>query len=312
MKVLFFCPKYYGIHKIIENGIKENFDCELTTIIFEDYRYKNVFQKIENFISKIVFNKNLKKIWASKYYVKDIKTTDHFDKVLMICPDFLQNDELQFVKNRTNCSIVYYWDSFDNIPRYERTLPYFDKHYSFEKKDCHQFGLQLLTNFFYKTSITTAHEFDVFFIGALDNRIATLIKISDALASRNRKLIIQSKNKRKIEKYSNEGIEFIQNPITFNEAEIYFDKSKVVIDIQKTIQNGLTFRVFEALGRRKKLITTNKDIISYDFYNPNNIFVWEENCEEIPDSFFDTPYEDVDLAILNKYSLNNWIKTILN
>jgi hypothetical protein len=191
-------------------------------------------------------------------------------------------------------------------------LPYFDKHYSFEKKDCQQFGLQLLTNFFYKTSISSDYEFDVFFIGALDNRMATLIKISDKLAGRNRKLIIQSKNKRKIEKYKNTGIEFIENPITFNEAEIYFDKSKVVIDIQKTIQNGLTFRVFEALGRRKKLITTNKDIISYDFYNPNNIFVWEENCEEIPDYFFDTPYEDIDVAILTKYSLNNWITTILN
>ena len=172
MKILFLCPDYYGIYKIIEKGIKENIDCELKTLVFKDYEYKNLFQKIENFISKIFFKKNKKKIWSSKQNVKSIEPNDHFDVLFIICPDFLQNQELHYITERADKSIVYYWDSFDNIPRYKRTLPFFDIHYSFEKRDVDKYQLQFLTNFYYKTETTASdNEYDVFFIGALDWKI---------------------------------------------------------------------------------------------------------------------------------------------
>ena len=59
-----------------------------------------------------------------------------------------------------------------------------------------------------------------------------------------------------------------------------------------------------------KLITTNKDIKNYDFYNPNNIFVWDENTKEIPDSFFELQYQELPKEIFEKYSLKTWIKTV--
>lgn len=73
----------------------------------------------------------------------------------------------------------------------------------------------------------------------------------------------------------------------------------------------MTFRVFEAIGLNKKLITTNKDIINYDFYNPNNIFIWDENIKEIPKDFLNKEYEKLPENIYRKYSLENWVKTIL-
>lgn len=310
MKVLFLCPDYYGIYKIIEKGIQESVECELTTVVFKDYKYKNVLEKLQNFISKNLFKKNLKKIWASKQNVSTIKPDENFDVVFIICPDFLLNDELKYITGKSKKSIVYYWDSFDNIPRYERTLPFFDVKYSFEKKDCEKYNLKFITNFYYKPAQNIKTEYDVFFIGALDDRIDTLIEISEKLKNRNRKIIIQNKNKKKLLKYQNTGIELIENPIRFQEAEIYFEKSKVIIDIQKNIQKGLTFRVFEAIGKKKKLITNNKDIVNYDFYNSNNIFVWNENKNEIPDHFFETPYQELDVNVYEKYSLKNWIKTI--
>jgi hypothetical protein len=111
MKILFLCPDYYGIYKIIEKGIKENIDCELKTLVFEDYRYKNLFQKIENFTSKIFLKKNKKKIWSSKQNVQSIQPNDHFDVLFIICPDFLQNQELHYITERADKSIVYYWIS---------------------------------------------------------------------------------------------------------------------------------------------------------------------------------------------------------
>jgi len=62
----------------------------------------------------------------------------------------------------------------------------------------------------------------------------------------------------------------------------------------------------------KKLITTNKDIVNYDFYNPNNIFVWDNIKTEIPNDFLTTPYQPLSIPIFEKYSIKKWVKTILN
>ena len=139
MKVLFLCPDYFGIYKVIEKEIHNYMNCDVKLVIFEDYQYKNTFQKLQNFLAKTFLKKNLKKIWASKERVSTIAENDSFDFLFIICPDFLLNEELKYVTERAKKSIVYYWDSFDNITRYERTLPFFDKKYSFEPKDVERF-----------------------------------------------------------------------------------------------------------------------------------------------------------------------------
>jgi hypothetical protein len=69
--------------------------------------------------------------------------------------------------------------------------------------------------------------------------------------------------------------------------------------------------VFEALGFKKKLITNNQDIINYDFYNPNNIFIISESNYEVPSIFFETDYIEVSPEIINRYGLNNWLSIVL-
>ena len=44
--------------------------------------------------------------------------------------------------------------------------------------------------------------------------------------------------------------------------------SKCVLDSAQANQNGLTIRVIEMLGAKKKIITTNEDVVNYDFYRP--------------------------------------------
>ena len=133
---------------------------------------KIYFRKLKILFRRYFLKKIKKKIWSSKQNVKSIEPNDHFDVLFIICPDFLQNQELHYITERADKSIVYYWDSFDNIPRYKRTLPFFDIHYSFEKRDVDKYQLQFLTNFYYKTETTASdNEYDVFFIGALDWKI---------------------------------------------------------------------------------------------------------------------------------------------
>lgn len=56
----------------------------------------------------------------------------------------------------------------------------------------------------------------------------------------------------------------------------------------------------------KKLITTNKCIKEFDFYNKNNILVLENNYDEIKD-FLALPYIIIDEKIKNNYMLEQWI-----
>lgn len=71
-------------------------------------------------------------------------------------------------------------------------------------------------------------------------------------------------------------------------------------------------RTFECLGNRIKLITENKDIVNYDFYDKENIYIIEkkEDIEKIPVEFFKTPYKEIDKDILEKYSFRGFVKEI--
>jgi hypothetical protein len=64
-------------------------------------------------------------------------------------------------------------------------------------------------------------------------------------------------------------------------------------------------RTFETLGMRKKLITTNDDILNYDFYNPSNILVVDRNNPQLSEDFFLGKYVD-NSEIISKYHVDQW------
>ncbi|HAB26352.1 MAG TPA: hypothetical protein DCE27_00175, partial [Xanthomarina gelatinilytica] len=107
-------------------------------------------------------------------------------------------------------------------------------------------------------------------------------------------------------------VTFIQEYIPLTKVKEYLLEADVLLDIQKENQYGLSFRVFESLGYKKKLITTNADIVNYDFYNPNNIAVVDVHNIQIPDAFFKTPYEEIPKDVLYKYTLAGWIENVFN
>ncbi|HFR3278101.1 TPA: capsular biosynthesis protein CpsH, partial [Streptococcus suis] len=90
------------------------------------------------------------------------------------------------------------------------------------------------------------------------------------------------------------------------------NETEVVLDIQHPKQSGLTMRTIEMIGMNKKIITTNPMIRQYDFYNPNNILIIDRFDVEIDLSFFESPYQELQTEIYEKYSLEQWILDILN
>lgn len=86
-------------------------------------------------------------------------------------------------------------------------------------------------------------------------------------------------------------------PSVSSEFIPYFDylslvsSSKVIVDITREGQSGLTLRPYESLFFGKKLLTNNKTIFDSGFYNANNVLVISSPLvpRTLIDDFFNSP-----------------------
>ena len=62
-------------------------------------------------------------------------------------------------------------------------------------------------------------------------------------------------------------------------------------------------RTIEMVGLRKKLITTNAEIVNYDFYDSSNICIINRNSPVLDQNFISVPYKELPDSIYQKYSL---------
>ena len=313
--ILFITFDLSGYYDCINDELKSSFknvDYENTSKL--DYKYTSVFQKIYSFFFKIFTGKKLKNYYKVQPIIKKYRRKK-YDYILIIRPDIFFDSQLLEFKKMTPNLIAYYHDSINNIPRKRDIIKYFDKVYSYEKKDVTENNLNFITNFIYLNKrIPKVSDFDqeTFTIMSNDYRIKTLKALADYLNNKG----ISSKFLIHTHKKHNEYdklLTYIYSRKNNTQVLEYLRKSRIIIDIHKFgIQEGLTFRVFESLYLNKKLITTNSDIKNYDFYNPSNIrIIYPDESITIPDDFFTTPYEKIPDDIYEKYLFSNWIKEIL-
>ena len=142
----------------------------------------------------------------------------------------------------------------------------------------------------------------------MDNRFTFLDKIAKVFYDLQLpyKLLVLKNDKG----FSSKYLTLINDKLTMTDIKKYSDESKILLDICRKKQVGLSFRIFESLGCHKKIITTNKDIINYDFYNPSNIFVIDEENVVIDTSFIESNYLDIPNHIYDKYTIKGWLDTI--
>ena len=105
--------------------------------------------------------------------------------------------------------------------------------------------------------------------------------------------------------------EFHYVPLKGKEMNDIYEGSKCVLDSAQAGQLGLTIRVLEALGAKKKIITTNEDIVNYDFYRPENIYVYDGNID-LNNVFFKSECVEVEECMYKKYALRCWLTEIID
>jgi hypothetical protein len=280
------------------------------------YKYPSFSLRIYNFLNKNFLNKNLKTIYYGEKIIEILKENNEIqDIILTIKADFIDPKSLMEFKKYTAKSITFVNDSIARYPKTVSILKYFDEVYSFEKEDCEKYNLKFKTNFIYNYTNNNPKisnfKYQLFNISSRDKRTSTILKIAQKLKIDNIKFkIFIFDNKYKIKE--NKLVTILRKSISLDEVNKYIENSQILLDIQRKKQKGLTFRVFESLGLEKKLITSNEDVKTYDFYNPNNILVIDVKNPVFPKSFFEKPYQSIPEEIINKYLVENWVETLIN
>ncbi len=313
-KLLFIAPDYYGFNKVVAKGFNDYSGYNVIDInSTEKYRYKNFGERIINFFSKIFLNRNIKKINKGKHIKSIIEKHDNFDIVIINRPDVLKIEDLDLAINKSLYSIALLWDSLEKVPINLEILNKFNKCCSFDNSDCKSYGFEKITNFYFSEEKSFSKKI-VSYLATYDDRMDKAFKIFDNLSKQNLpyKAKIFSNNKlNEIKNYKN--IKIFHEIIPFEESYKYYLNSKFILDIAHENQKGLSFRPFEAMGLRKKLITTNANIINYDFYNKKNIFViFDVNNFQLDNEFLESEYEELDPYLYKKYFIKNWIKIIIS
>lgn len=326
-RLLLIMPNFFDYPKIIK---KELFELGYEVDFFDDRPSTSALVK-----AVIRVKPSLLKKYISKYFDDMMKSVrkKKYDFVFIISGQSLSFDEemiAELKESQSNAKfILYQWDSVKNFRPILKVQKYFDKKYSFDKNDCYdnssleflplfycdryeQIGKLKKENYKYDYSfVGTAHPKKFKFIKMMDEQLKLVYNKSFIYYFLPSKLVYFYRKIKNKEFKSAKLKDFHYVPLTENELNNIFINSKCILDCPQDNQVGLTIRVIETLGAKKKLITTNSDIVNYDFYRPENIYVYDSKLD-IDNVFFSSDYVEIDRNVYEKYSLNNWLKEILN
>lgn len=219
--------------------------------------------------------------------------------------------------------LLYMWDSFKNRKNSLKNINSFDSISTFDNEDSKKYGVNFRPLFYSRGFKVPASEnkYDVSFIGTIhSDRYEVLMGFRRQLpkgVNFYSYMYLQAlwvfyyyKLKRAGMRVASSD-EFEYSPLTKRKLYEVFADSKAILDIEHPKQSGLTMRTFETLGSEKKLITTNKNITQYDFYDPNNICVIDRLNPKLPDNFLSSDYRSLSAEMYYKYSIRGWVGELL-
>lgn len=308
-KITIIYPFTYGYIDLVVKELKSHSNITVTEIKTDTikYQYPNPFAKTWNGITKL-FGKNIKKEYFRNQILGQVR--EEQDITFIIRPDLFDISLLEKLKKKTENFIAYYYDSCKKYPKQVDLIPFFDEIYSYENEDIEKYNFIETSNFIYDESIATEDiRYDIFNISSYDSRIDEINRIANALSDAGLKIYFILFYFKKL---SFPNLISVTEYLSLKETKKLISESRSMLDVQRIDQNGLSFRTFESLGYRKKLITTNKMVREYDFYHPNNILVINSNkidTDEIK-NFLKLAYVEISQDILKKYNLKSFTEKI--
>lgn len=326
-KMLLIAPVFFNYYKeIIKEATELGYDVDYVC----DAPSNSNISKAIGRINKKLIEGNTKKYYTN--IVLPLIKDKPYKKVLVIAgmtfaftPQMI--DEIRQMNSNAKF-VIYQWDSEKNLPYVKSIHKYFDELYSFDRHDCkinskynflplfytriyEEIGKNSVDKFKYDCSyVGTAHPQKYKDINMMSEQLKSILPhqfiyhyMPSKLKYLYHKLFAEEFKKAK-------WSDFGTNKISTIDLMEIFRNSKCILDAPQAGQKGLTIRTIECLGAKRKLITTNKDVVNYDFFKPEDIYVYEGVIDK-ENIFFKAEFKEIEKNIYAKYSLKNWIIKML-
>jgi len=309
LKISIISPFSFGyVDSLAEKlSAKSNFQVHFINVAQIPFKYSNLSERTKNFFLKLFSNRNLKMEYIENEIRLRVTEKSIQDTILVVRPDKFSRKHLIFLKANTDKLIAYLFDSVTSIPNQKENIDLFDEVYSYELEDVNKYNFNFITNFIPIDYEETRTGRGLFNISSYDERFPVFLRVAKQIKDYNYpyKIVI-----RKEKPIPSEFVEIVKEYWDLEKVSKYILESEILLDIQKKNQHGLSFRVFEALGCGKKLITTNKSVMQYDFYKPENILVIDMLNPIIPIEFLEKRAVEVPELIKSKYRREAWLNKV--
>ena len=152
---------------------------------------------------------------------------------------------------------------------------------------------------------------DVFFVGMAYDRAEKLLEVHKLFLEqgiRDKMVIVRNPHR-----YYKDSIKkhLSDKHMTYDEIIEEILHSRCILEILQQGQRGISLRPMEAAAFQKKLITDNENIVNYDLYSRENVFILGVDPAERLKAFVSEPYKPVSDAPLEKYMPQYWLDALL-
>lgn len=320
-KVLMIAPKYFGYEDIIRDAIcQRGADVK---VLFENRETVSFWHRFVYF-----YMPAYKERMLERYYAREIgKTGRDFDIVLIIRGSSVSKRTIEYMKKNfpPHCRFVMYqWDSVQNNTNAREIADRFDDILTFDPLDAERFGWKYRPLFFCRDRVRPpCKDIDITYICSLHSERAEILRQLKRMC-KERSLVLYDhmyvkgflfclgkyiKHNPKFTGVENGDVKF--KKLSVRDTYALYSRSRIVVDYTNPGQNGLTMRTIECMGCGCKLVTNNASVRNADFYDQQNILVYEGTKLEIPQAFLQQAYRDPDPSVRAYYSLDRWVEDVL-
>lgn len=326
-KIFIIAPVYLGLYQDVVkalNNMGSIVQCLPYTTFPEDPFLLSYNKKLK--ISKELFLSKLKDYWQKIY--DSGKYSFEYDYLLVIDGTIVHPYLFNLLKekNQNIKSVNYLFDGIDNVYRFDRNFQYYDKIYTYDLHDSKKYNIPNLPIFWVEEKTMLPIEREVFGLGTYNKtRYSIFSRISKILTVNNIGYFIKlycPKPQGFIHKayYSFKKLKFARERSLFTSVSMDTPEfrrmimtSNTILDTSNGYQDGLTTRFMWSIGLNKKIITNNKSIISYPFYDKNQILILDDNYDEvIPFINKDFSPNEENVKFITRYRIDNWLTELLD
>ena len=227
-------------------------------------------------------------------------------------------------------SVLYLWDAMRLYPHFLDLAPYFDRRFTFDAGDARNREDFLFLPLFFTddyravgSSAPRGTDFDIVNVCTAHPNRYSLMKVlvprlrRDGLAVFSYLYLHPLQyvySRRKYAAFAGARIsEFKFLPLPTSRYLQVLERSRSVLDVNHEAQTGLTMRTIETMGARRKLITTNPEVVKYAFYHPSRILVLEDEDVDTQTirEFIAQPQVPLDPATYELFGMDEWLTEII-